>query len=153
MATSSHGEELSDTDTCSSSSSSYLFSKYGKKFPSRASHWRLEHLTELGIVYDEAPTDLGKFMTDLKMLKSVVRNGLTNMPKISSTLVQYTKDLWNFSYVFHKETGEETAEARDRIEKSIEEFEEKESDMEEQVKITGGNWKRYSTKLGNRMKI
>ncbi|XP_062598319.1 uncharacterized protein LOC134259737 [Saccostrea cucullata] len=133
----------SDSDgTDTGSSSSFQRSKHSKTFPGRASHWRLEHLLELSVFYDEKATDLGKFMSDLKTLKSVAHGGLSEMPRISHTIMQYTKELWKFSYDYYKETGEETWEARDQIERATEAFEEKESDMEEQVKAFGGSWKR-----------
>ncbi|XP_061180070.1 uncharacterized protein LOC133188597 [Saccostrea echinata] len=139
---SSEEDSLSSHGTDTGSSSSFQWSKYGKKFPGRASHWRLEHLLELSVFYDEKATDLGKFMSDLKTLKSVARGGLLEMPRISHTIMQYTKELWNFSYDFYKETGEEKWEARDQIERATEAFDDKENDMEEQVKSFGGNWKR-----------
>nr|XP_022311582.1 uncharacterized protein LOC111116851 isoform X1 [Crassostrea virginica] len=141
MANGAH-DNLTDSDSDSTSSSSAQFSKYVKRFPNKSSQWSIEHLAELGVVYDEVPTDLGKMLTDLRTLKSVVRNGLSDLPKVSHSLVQYTNDLWDFSYVFYKETGEDVADVLDGIEKSTEKFREKENVIEEDLKTVGGDWKR-----------
>ena len=141
MANGAH-DNLTDSDSDSTSSSSAQFSKYLKRFPNKSSQWSVEHLAELGIVYDEVPTDLEKMLTDLRTLKSVVRNGLSDMPKVSRSLVQYTNDLWDFSYVFYKETGEDIGNVLDGIEKSTEKFREKENVMEEDLKTAGGDSKR-----------
>ena len=141
MANGAHNN-LTDSDSGSTSSSTAQFSKYVKRFPKKSSQWSVEHLAELGIVYDEDPSDLGKMLTDLRTLKSVVRRGLSDMPKVSHSLVQYTNDLWDFSYVFYKETGEDVGDVMDGIEKSTEKFREKENIMEEDLKTAGGDWKR-----------
>ncbi|XP_061184490.1 uncharacterized protein LOC133192510 [Saccostrea echinata] len=114
-----------------------------KKFPKRAPDWRLEHLAEICIFYDEEATELKKFMTKLRKLKCVVRSGLSEMPKISHAFIKNTKEVWNFSYVFQKETGEEKWDVRDEIERATREFEEKENDIMEDIKSNGSNnWKR-----------
>lgn len=125
------------------------YSKHDRKFPSKASEWKIGHLLELGIHYDPSSTDLLTFMSNLKtnLRKSKPIGTDTDVSEFNQTLIQLSKDWWTFSFDFESAEkslgGMGVVETLKQAEEAIDVFEQENYNIVESLQNTGqGDWKR-----------
>lgn len=125
------------------------YSKHDRKFPSKASEWKIGHLLELGIHYDPSSTDLLTLMSNLKtnLRKSKPIGTDTDVSEFNQTLIQLSKDWWTFSFDFESAEkslgGMGVVETLKQAEEAIDVFEQENYNIVESLQNTGqGDWKR-----------
>ncbi|XP_062610362.1 uncharacterized protein LOC134272136 [Saccostrea cucullata] len=132
-------------DECSSgteSSDYFIHSKFDKRFPTKASGWKVNHLLDLGIYYDETSMELQTFMTMLKegLPKPKSTCSDREVPEIKKKMIQLTKDWWKFSFDFESAekslVGSGVRESLQKTKEAVEIFEEENHNIVESLTTT-----------------
>ncbi|XP_061170160.1 uncharacterized protein LOC133179413 [Saccostrea echinata] len=130
------------------SSDYFKLIKHDKIFPTKASDWKMSHLLDLGIYYDETATELQTFMSMLKegIPKPKLMCSDIEIPGIKKKLIQLTKDWWKFSFDFESAekslTGSGVRESLQQTMEAIEVFEEENHSIVESLKkMEQEDWK------------
>lgn len=101
-----------------------------RKFPRRASDWKIDHLSTLGVYYDANATDLSNFVSVLKDRRDIQFHGLDKLPEIRQKLLRCTDDCWKFSFDFDKEHGQGIPGEIQQTQNAMKEFEENKDNLE-----------------------
>lgn len=123
-------EDSSSLESSSESEFHVASSRQKRKFPRRASDWRIDHLSTLGIYYDANATDLSNFVSVLKDRRDIQFYGLDTLPEIRQNLLRCTKDCWKFSFDFDKEHGHGIPGEIQQTRNAMREFEENKDSLE-----------------------
>jgi hypothetical protein len=139
----------------SDSSSSSLSSRPRKldtKFPVLASDWNSDHLSRLGIEFDDRPTGLPVFISVLR--QRVDSDAGRETHQLHDTLLQFTRESWTFSFDFDKQNSSKQSwdgvkVARTQAEGAMKELQEERRGMAERLQTTHSGLERYCITMLN----
>lgn len=117
----------------SESESSSASSKQNRKFPSRASDWKIDNLLALGVYYEEDTIDLKRYMSVFKDRKDIEFQGLSKLPELRQSLIKYTDECWKFSFDFYKEHGQGIPEGIQQTQNAMKEFDDDKNILEKRL--------------------
>lgn len=123
-------EDSSSLESSSESDFPVTPSRQIRKLPRRASDWKIDHLSTLGVYYDANATGLSNFVSVLKDRRDIQFQGLDKLPEIRQNLLRCTKDCWKFSFDFDKEHGHGIPGEIQQTRNAMKEFEEIKGSLE-----------------------